>query len=277
MPVKHFVLDPSIKSIGKQDIEVLEQKKAERISEATDNHEQRNKELMEDDDTLTFVHERVIIKINTQNKNFHTFESGLTIRRERQFNDFNRRQTQPVNGYVISAEYIPKGCEVLISHNALHDSNRIFNYKDGKEDSTDIRYFSIPEYECFAWRDKDGELKPMRNFEFGLRVYRPYIGRISFITPEIIKDVIYVTTGKLKGLVVHTLISSDYTIVYQNKNGQEAQVIRFRHSNEYGFDREEVVAISHDLTEQINNFTLNIGLTPEDCKPLNEYYGGKEV
>lgn len=273
MAVKHFVIDPSIKSIGKENTELIQKERVEKISVATDNHEQRNKELMTEEDNLTHVHERVIIKINTQGKNSHTFESGLTIRRERNFNNFNKRETQPVNGYVISAEYIPKGCEVLISHNALHDSNRIFNYKDGKEDSTDIRYFSIPEYECFAWRDKDGKLKPMRNFEFGLKVYKPYTGRLTFITPILIKDTLWVTTGEFKNKVVHTLPASDYIIVYQNINGQEAQVIRFRHSNEYGFDREEVVAISHDLTEQVNNGTLNIGLTPENCKPFNEYYG----
>lgn len=268
MPVKHFIIDPTIKSVGKDGIELIEKEKVERRGTHIDSHERRNNELMGEDDSLVHVAGRIVIKINLQGKNSHTFQNGLTIRREREFNDFNRRQSQPVNGYVISAEYIPKGCEVLISHNALHDSNRIFNSKNGRENSTDIRYFSIPEYECFAWRDMNGELFPMKNYEFALRVYKPYKGRISFITPSLVKNTLYITTGKLKGKVVHTLLASDYEIVYQGTDGREARVIRIRHSEDENFDREEITAISDELTELVQKGELIVGLEPDTAKPI---------
>lgn len=113
----------------------------------------------------------------------------------------------------------------------------------------------------------------MKNFEFALRVYKPYSGRIAFITPEIVKDVLYITTGKLKNKVCHTLKASDYTIIYQELNGREGRLIRLRHSEDSSFEREEITAVSHPLTEQVNNGELMIGLEPSKAKTLKEYYG----
>lgn len=265
--VKHFLVNPNINHLSQQEIQAIEVESTELSSTIWKNRENAAKEAIQEKCTLKHTYDRVIIKVDLQKKNQTTFSNGTTIRLERQYNNFNRRETEPVQGTVISAEYIPAGCEILISHNALHDSNRIFSYKSK---SPDIQYFSIPEYECFAWTDKDGTIKPMKNFEFGLRVFQPYQGNVCGIKPLQIKDVLYITTGKLAGNVVHTLKSSDYTIVYQGQDGKEANLIRIRHSEDENFDREEIQAIDHDLTERLKKGELLIGLEIQDAKTINE-------
>lgn len=270
MSVKHFLLNPEINPLSKEDIAQIEQANLKLVNDNWIKREQKSKEQFEQECNLKHTFGRVIVKVNLEAKNVHTFANGTQIRRERQFNEFNRRITQPAQGIAISGEGIPKGSEILIAHNSTHDTNKIFSYKT---QSPDIQYFSIPEYDCFAWRNEQGEMQPMPNFEFGLRVYKQYQGRISFITPELVKDTLFITTGQLKGNVVHTLKAADYQIVFQGLDGKEDNLIRIRHSEDPEFDREEVVAISNDLTEKVLCGTLHIGLTPENCKPLNEYYG----
>lgn len=267
MAVKHFLISPDINPLSKEEISKIESEKTELSNSAWTSKEQKAKEAFEKESNLKHTFGRVIVKVDTQSKNYHSFGNGLTIRRERNFNEFNRRITQPSNAIVISGEGIDKGSEILISHNSIHDTNRIFDYRN---DSPDIHYLSIPEYDCFAWRDKNGVMQPMKNYEFGLRIYRPYTGRISFITPVLLKDVLYITTGSLKGKVVHTLKASDYEIVFQDLDGQEGNLIRFRHSDDDTFDREEVQAINHELTEQVNSGILFVGITEKDCKNINE-------
>lgn len=220
--------------------------------------------------SLKYVQGRVIVSANLESKNSHQFSNGTKITLERGYNNFNRRESQPTNAIVISAEDIPMGCEILIHHNALHDSNRIFNYKplSGAEEGSDIKYFSIKENECFAWRDENGELKPMKNFAFGLRVYAPYKGFIEGIEPELINDVLYITTGELEGKICHTLDKADYQIVFQGKDNREDNVIRCRHFEDEYNEQEEIIAVSHDLTSKLQSGELLIGLTPSKAKTL---------
>ena len=114
-------------------------------------------------------------------------------------------------------------------------------------------------------------MQPMKNYEFALRIFKPYQGMIIGTPPTEIKNVLYITTGELKGNVVHTLDSCDYTIIYQELNGKEGQIIRIRHSSDPEFDREEITAISHTLTDDVSHGKLLVGLTPQDCKTLKEY------
>ena len=86
--------------------------------------------------------------------------------------------------------------------------------------------------------------------------------------PNELKDILYITTGELKGKVVHVLKASDYTIIYQELNGKEGQIVRIRHSQDDTFDREEVVAIDHDLTDLVSREKLLIGITAKDCKKI---------
>lgn len=220
--------------------------------------------------TLKFVPGRVVVKVDLESKNSHTFKSGQTIRLERQYDNFNRRETQPVNATVVSAENIPEGSEVLMSHNALHDVNKIFNYKtlSGKDEASSEKFFSISETECFAWRDNTGELKPMKDFVFALRVYKPYTGSLQGIEPSLIKQVLYITTGGLAGNVCHVLKAADYEIVFQGQDGREDRVIRLRHSDMEEIEREEIIAVSHNLTEDIMLGNLLVGLTPSTAKSI---------
>jgi len=222
--------------------------------------------------SLKAIQGRVVVKVDTQSKNSHTFSNGMTIRLERGWNNLDKGQTEPVNAEVISGTYIPEGSLILIHHNATHDTYRIFNYRQtsGTDIADSVRYYSIPEEQCFAWHDGES-WKPMRNFEFGLRIFVPYTGKLAGIAPKFMKDTLYVTTGEFSGKVCHTLKACDYQIIYQGLKGQEERLIRFRHSQDPGFDREEIVAINEHLTDKVNNGEIWVGLNPTDAKPLNNY------
>ena len=230
-------------------------------------------EQISEDDNLHHIHGRVIVKVDMLYKNSYQFEDGTTIRLERQYNNFNRRITEPVNAIVISAENIPKDSEILISHNALHETNRINDYKThfDTEDSERIRYYSLPNDDCFAWKNENGEMKPLKDFEFGLRLFKPYTGTLHGIDPELIPDVLFVTTGKLKGNVCNTLKACDYQIVYQTKEKREKYLIRFRHSDEEDIPREELICINHDLTDKVKKGKILVGYSITDAKELKTW------
>lgn len=219
---------------------------------------------------LKYVHDRIIVYCDLESKNFHRFQDGTQIRLERGYNNFNRRQSQPVNAFVISAESIPSNSEILINHNSLHETNKINDYipLSGVELSKNIRYYSLPIDDCYAWWDENGELKPMKNFEFGLRVFKPYMGTLQGIDPELIKDVLYVTTGNLKGKVVNTLKAVDYEIIFQDRNGVEGNVIRFRHSDTENLEREELIGVNEELTQKVIKGELFVGIEIKDAKKI---------
>lgn len=220
--------------------------------------------------SLKTVSGKVIVRIDMQSKNQHTFSNGTTIRLERQFNNLNRRETEPTNGIVVSSEHIPEGSEILVHQNATNEANRIFNYQQSS-DIGDIRHYSIPEDHCFIWKDKDGIWQPLPPYETALRVFKPYAGILSGIEPSKIKDTLYVTSGELKGKCVATLKACDFQIVFQGSNGKEDSIIRFRPFGDDKNQREpEAIAILTKETKKIKDGTLYVGLTPSDCKPLKE-------
>lgn len=212
---------------------------------------------------------RVIIKVDLESKNSHTFKDGTKIKLERVYDNFNMRYVKPVNATVVAAKYIPEGAEILIHHNATHDTYKLFNYlKPTAEASSDIQYFSIPIEECFLWRDgQDKSWQPLNNFVTGLRIFEPYNGFLQGIPPTLIKNKIYVTSGELTGTVVTTLISSDYEIIYQNDDGTEGKIIRLRYYAE-GNERNEIIAIDHDLTSRVVNNEVLIGYGIPDASKL---------
>lgn len=233
--------------------------------------DQKVKQQLQEEDNLVHVEGRIVVKLDIKNKDSHAFESGLTIRRERKYNEFNRRITEPVNCEVISGEGIPKGSELLVDHNAFHETNRINDYKNSfeYEESDRVRYFSIPYYEAFCWRVGGEDWHPLPPFEFALRVFEPYKGILEGIEPTKIKDTLYVLTGELKDKVVKTVIGSDYEIIYQELTGREGHLICFRPFGEQKRNmEEEAIAILWDKTEQVNNGELLIGFSISDAKPL---------
>lgn len=218
---------------------------------------------------LKWVQGKVIISVDLESKNSHTFEDGTKIRLERQWNNLNKRETHPVNATVISGEGIKSGSQILIHPNMTHETYKIHDFSalSGDVEGSNVKYYSIPEEQCYAWLDGE-EWKPLKNFDFGLRVFMPYLGTIQGIEPSQIKDVLYATTGEFKGKVVHTLKACDYEIIFQGTNGREDRLIRFRHFPDQENEREEVIAIDNYLTNKVNSGELLVGLTPTKAKTI---------
>lgn len=212
---------------------------------------------------------RVIIKVDLESKNSHTFEDGTKIHLARKYDNFNMRYVKPVNATIVNANGIPEGAEVLIHHNATHDTYRLFNYLPPTNDaSTDVRYYSIPENECFLWRVEGGEWNTLGNFVTALRIFKPYEGPLHGIEPTKINDILYVTSGEHKGKAVLTLKKSDYEIIYQDSNGREGNIIRVR-CGDSDEDRNEVIGIDMVTTKLIKNKKLLVGISLSDAKFLN--------
>ena len=214
---------------------------------------------------------RVIIKVDLESKNSHTFKDGTKIKLERVYDNFNMRYVKPVNAEVVDAEDIPAGAEILIHHNATHDTYKIFNYqRPTTEASSDIQYFSIPIEECFMWREEKGSIwNALNNFVTALRIFKPYKGMLQGIEPEVMNNKLYITSGELKGRAVNTVISSDYEIIYQNDDGTEGRIIRLRYFPD-GNDRNEIIAINDNMTELVESGELLVGYNKSDAKQLKE-------
>jgi len=212
---------------------------------------------------------RVIIKVDLESKNSHTFADGTKINLARQYDNFNMRYVKPVNATVVNAEEIPEGAEVLIHHNSTHDVYRLFNYLPPTADaSTDVRFYSIPDVECFLWRKDGGEWQTLGNYVTALRIFKPYEGAFLGIEPTQLNDILYITSGDLKGNAVLTLKKCDYEIIYQKENGQEGSIIRLR-CGESDADRNEVIAIDAATTRLIKEKKYLVGITKSDAKILN--------
>lgn len=106
-------------------------------------------------------------------------------------------------------------------------------------------------------------------------MFEPYKGTIEGIEPTVVKQVLYITTGELRGKVAHTLKGCDYQLVFQGSDGKEQNIIRCRHFNEETEnEREEIIAIADDLTMKVNKGELLVGLYPNDCIKItdNKFY-----
>lgn len=296
-----YFYDKNIKELSVKDREKifeLQKENQQARIDNTDMVEELNKSIVEEilsDSTLKAAPNRVLILIDTNGKNWHTLDGGIKIRLERGIDNFDKKYTQPVNAMCIDGDGVPKGAEILVHHNSSHDTNRIFNYNklSSQNTASTVNVYSIPIEECFLWRINGGEWQPMKGFVIAERVFKPYMGLLHGIEPTQIKNVLYIKTGELKGNIVHTLKSCDYPIIFQDTNGKENTVIRCRHYEGTGtplikktkgniscelinanaeppHEREEILAINHDLTEQLNKGKLLIGISTSKCKPLTE-------
>lgn len=219
---------------------------------------------------LKHVKDRVIVVIDMQKKNSHRFQDGTTIRIERGYDNFNMRHVNPVNAVVISADGIPENAEIIIHHNAVHDTYRIFNYRQSS-DIGDVRYFSVPVNECFAWYDKENKKwMPFDGFDFALRIFKPYTGILQ-VEPDLVKNVLWMTTGRYANTAMQTIKHTDYEMIFQDVNGREGRLIRVRtKENKRDQREEETVFEQKDITKKILKGELLVGLTKTDAKPLKE-------
>jgi hypothetical protein len=215
--------------------------------------------------------DRVVIKVDVEQKNNTTFSDGTTIRLERDYNNLDRTYVSQVLGEVIDSEYIKKGALVLFHHNSIHDVNTVFDSDilTPEEEKAGFKIISIPDSECFLWKEKgEKEWHPMKNFCTALRVFKPYKGVLQGIKPTLIKNVLYLLTGEYEGKICHTLKAVDYQITFRNEKGVDESFIRCRHFEDDWNEREELIAIADDLIKQVKQGKLLIGLSDEDCKSL---------
>jgi hypothetical protein len=269
MGTKHFIISNSKEDVCQEEI-IKSKKEKERIYAQSDTAKKNNNlQILSSEETLIHVEGKVIVKVDLQAKNQHTFSDGTVIRRERQFDNFNRRETEAVNAICVSGEGIKAGAEILIHHNATSETNRITNYKNTL--GSDIAYYSIQVEQCFLWLDGD-KWTPLPPYATALRVFEPYNGVIEGIEPTLLKDTLYVTSGDYNGIVVKTIMASDYCVVFQDTNGREGNIIRFRPDGCEKTNREpEAIAVLNELTERVNNGELLVGINISDAKKINEY------
>jgi hypothetical protein len=269
---KYFIIGGKTE-LSKEEIDGIRQREEAVLHGMDIKSDVKSKSKLEEEDNLIHVQGRIVCKLDSDYKNFYKFQSGLVIRRERKYNEFNRRITQPVNCVVISGDGIPKNAEILVEHNALHETNRINDYKNSfeLEDSDRIRYYSISTAECFAWRIDDGPWTPIESFEFALRLFVPYKGPLVGVEPKQVKDTLYVTSGEFKGKVVRTLKGCDYEIIYSEKLGVEGNLICFRPNGDGKNLEPEAIAILGAETKQVMKGELLIGYEIKNAKLLNEF------
>jgi hypothetical protein len=162
---------------------------------------------------------------------------------------------------------------ILFHHNAMHPVNQILNHSqlNGEEIASGIQIYSLSESECYLWKmPNEKEWNPIKGFVTALRVFNPYFGTLEGVFPEKIKDVLYITSGKLKGKVCHCLKASDFSLIFNNEQGVEETIIRARHfDGEELNEREEITAVNQELTKKVKSGTLYVGLNERDCKKLN--------
>lgn len=214
---------------------------------------------------------RIVVSIDMQKKQSHQFEDGTKIHLARGYNNFNLRDYYPVNAVVIAANDIPTGTEILLQYTAIQDTFLVHNYKplSGSQIADDVKYYSIPQEMAYAYLE-DGDWKPMKNIAFALRVFRPYAGALVGIEPTQIKDTLFITTGHLKGKIVKTLKASDYQLVFQDTNGREGNIVVVEHYEDGDNDRDLIICIMDELTEQVHAGKLTVGLTKTDAKSIHE-------
>ncbi len=261
---KYFLLDPLTHFDNERaaNIRHSEEKKIDDIHSSI--HE-KDKDQLTERDYLSHVSGRIVVKIDLNSKDKWAFSDGTVIDYKRRFNNLNLRETNPVNCIVISGENIPQNTEILVHPNSIHDSNRVFDYK---ADNSNIRYYSLPKDMCFAYYDNGW--KPLKGYDFALRVFKPYNGFLVGIEPELVERCLYVTTGEFEGKAVMTLVACDYEIVFQGKDLREERLIRFRPFGDPENSREEeAVAILDDITDKIINGEYYVGLSISDAKPLD--------
>lgn len=220
---------------------------------------------------LKNVEGRIVVKADKDGKNWHTFSDGKKIRLERDYNNLDYKYTKQVLGEVVSADDVPTGAMLLFHHNCIHPVNQILNHSklSGEEITSGVEIFSFSTDECYLWKmPGDKEWKPLKGFATALRVFEPYLGVLQNIPHKKIENILYLTSGNLKGNVCHTLKACDMPIIFNNDEGIEETIIRCRHFEDEEHEREEIVAINHDLTKKVENGSLYVGVTEKDCKPI---------
>jgi hypothetical protein len=212
---------------------------------------------------------KVLVRIDTKQKERYALEGGPTIIIEKGYN-FNLREDRASMGEVVHAYDIPTGAMVLIHHNATDktysvESNDILTdeeYRNGH------RILSIPEDMVFCYNEGSGWI-PCKNFLLTKRIFKPYKGSLVGIQPEQVKNRMYVVSGwdewdgkkkDLSGEVVVSLVNCDYLVIWHTKENKEDMLIRTRHR--------EIIGLDSGLKKDIQKGKYLIGNTLKDATQL---------
>ena len=220
---------------------------------------------------MKHLEKRVVVKMDMSSKARYRFANGQEIIMERDTDNMNYRYKQPVNAEVVSAEGIPAGVKILIHHHGVQPTYQIFDHGElsGDNETSQIKYFSIPEEACYVWQDKSGRWNPLKDFATGLRVFKAYSGVLHGVAPIPIKNTLYITSGIFEGKIVRTLKAADYEIIFMNDQGRDESIIRCRyHEDDPDHIRNEIIAIDEDLTKKLKNGSILVGITPNDAHPI---------
>jgi hypothetical protein len=204
--------------------------------------------------------DKIIVEVDLESKNSHTFQDGTKIRLERGYDNFNGRYTNPVNGVLVDGMGLKPSTPVVMHHNSVHDTNKLFAIRNKPLCAT----YSVSVEECYLYFED--KWKPFPQFSIALRLFEPYKGPIQGIQPTLIKNKLYITHGDYAGNVMAVLKSSDYEVIFQDQDGRENRVIRVRNSGE----RNEMIAIDHDATKKVMEYKLLVGLASNSAKLIYE-------
>lgn len=204
----------------------------------------------------------VLIKIQLDNKEIYIFDNGNQLVISKGF-DFNRRKDSPSFAKVVDGDNIPKGAVCLIHHNASHDSFKVFGVKDD-EGKTINNLFSVAEDMVYMYKEEGKDWMPYKDFLITYRIFKPYLGILTGIEPEQVKQRLYIRKGNIPnyevdGKVLFVTPFSDYECIF-HENGKETSVIRTR--------SREVLGIDLDLTRRVLKGEYLIGNNLQTAKIL---------
>lgn len=191
--------------------------------------------------TLKATKGNVLIKIDLTQKERYRFSNGQEIYISRG-HEYNLRIDNPNVAEVIDAENIPTGSLVLIHHNSIQDSYKVFEEKN---------IYSIPNDMVFLYNFNDKWI-PNEGFVISERIFKPYNGFLIGIEPELVKNRMYIRKGIHSGKAVITLKNCDYEIIYFI-DGKQNHIIRTR--------EREIIGEDLELTQKIKNGEYLTGIT----------------
>ena len=96
---KHFLTNTKIEKLDSKEIEAIQKEKSTILYESRASLDNLAQEVLHEDDQIKCVPDKVIVKVDNNSKDYHTFEDGTKIARLRRFNNLNFRETNPENAY----------------------------------------------------------------------------------------------------------------------------------------------------------------------------------
>lgn len=197
----------------------------------------------------------VLVRMDLTQKERYKFSNGQEIYISRG-HEYNLRLDNPNVAEVIHSEKIPAGSIVLMHHNAVHDTYKVFEIKDEN-------VYSVPSDMIFLYDNGYGWIQN-EGFVISQRIFKPYEGLIIGMQPELVKNRLYILKGLYEGKCVVTLDNAAYRIVYFLE-GREHSIIRTR--------IREIVAEDVELGKKIEVGEYLVGTTAKDAaKLLNPIY-----